>query len=830
MSFPNDFLTAIASEKQLTQKETEVFLALFGDSKSRVQITQELHISDSVIGTRLSGIYRKFSITSSGPVKESQLKDYLTTKYFHSGSTKLETSVDSEPNIDALVQELRQLVQPDIQERCGTMRVLDMTQPIALGDIYTSVNILEKITGRRGFERSELMQDVSPETFERFGLGDIRERRIPGLEAVAKFSKLMILGKPGAGKTTFLKHLAIACISGRFQVERVPVFITLKDFAEAKGKPDLLEYITDPSPTPPRSGEGLSSDSPFPGREGGRGVRSSIPIREILDRGRALILLDGLDEVRDTDSSRVLQQIREFSHQFHQNQFIITCRIAAREYTFETFTEVEIADFNDEQIADFSGQWFRSKNDPIKAELFWQKLQEDEPIRELATSPLLLTLLCLVFEDTGSFPNNRAELYQTGVDVLLKKWDVKRNIEREQVYKRLSLKRKEDLLSQIARITFEAGNYFFKQREVERYITQYIQNLPEANTDPEALELDSVAVLKSIEAQHGLFVERARGIYSFSHLTFHEYFTARKIVTSCNPYAADDPTLQGLVSHLTEERWREVFLLTVEMLDSADVLLRLMKAQIDNLLAGDEKLQKFLYWVDEQARAVEAPYKLSAIRSFYLAFTQNLEMNPNSHLCLKVDSKFKLDFEDLYHLGYGFFSRPDDLTGDFILLLFANKFTNGYFNSPISKIHLTDRNYLPGEEEDYFWSYCSSPPPYDNDYFNSYILKILPPQQYYLPKNHPATSLLWGYLDNWWARNNQAWTKHIRAVMFEHRNIGHNWQFNDEQRQLLQQYYEANKLLVDCLNSDCYVSREVRQEIEDTLLLSMQEIEKRKRV
>ncbi len=211
----------------------------------------------------------------------------------------------------------------------------------------------------------------------------------------------MILGKPGAGKTTFLKHLAIGCISGGFQSEYLPVFVTLKDFAEAKGKPDLLEYIIDPSPTPPRSGEGLSSDSPFPGREGGRGVRSSIPMREILDRGRALILLDGLDEVREADSSRVLQQIRQFSQHFSQNQFIITCRIAAREYTFETFTEVE--------IADFSGKWFCSKNDPIKAELFLQRLEEDEPIRELATSPLLLTLLCLVFEDSGSFPK---PLYQ----------------------------------------------------------------------------------------------------------------------------------------------------------------------------------------------------------------------------------------------------------------------------------------------------------------------------------------------------------------------------------------------------------------------------------
>ncbi|MGB7444723.1 MAG: hypothetical protein WA919_26955 [Coleofasciculaceae cyanobacterium] len=210
-----------------------------------------------------------------------------------------------------------------------------------------------------------------------------------------------------------------------------------------------------------------------------------------------------MDEVRETDSSRILRQIRELSQQFPKNQFVITCRIAAREYTFVQFTEVEIADFKDEQIADFSNKWFHSKNDPIKAERFLQKLNEDPPIRELATNPLLLTLLCLVFEDSGSFPSNRAELYENGVDVLLKKWDVKRNIERDQVYKGLSLKRKEDLLSQIARTTFDAGNYFFKQREAERYISQYIQNLPGASTDPEVLELDSMAVLKSIEAQHG---------------------------------------------------------------------------------------------------------------------------------------------------------------------------------------------------------------------------------------------------------------------------------------------------------------------------------------
>jgi predicted NACHT family NTPase len=64
--------------------------------------------------------------------------------------------------------------------------------------------------------------------------------------------------------------------------------------------------------------------------------------------------------------------------------------------------------------------------------------------------------------------------------------------------------------------------------------------------------------------------------------------------------------------------------------------------------------------------------------------------------------------------------------------------------------------------------------------------------------------------------------------MIAHRNIGHDWQFTDDQKQLLQQYYDANLLLVECLNSDCYVSRSVREEIEATLLLPMAEIEKRR--
>ena len=61
------------------------------------------------------------------------------------------------------------------------------------------------------------------------------------------------------------------------------------------------------------------------------------------------------------------------------------------------------------------------------------------------------------------------------------------------------------------------------------------------------------------------------------------------------------------------------------------------------------------------------------------------------------------------------------------------------------------------------------------------------------------------------------------------RYVGHNWGFNPEQKELLECYCDANKLLVDCLNSGCSVNNEVREAIEDTLLLPIAEIEKRKR-
>ncbi|MEM6614296.1 MAG: NACHT domain-containing NTPase [Cyanobacteria bacterium P01_C01_bin.72] len=543
-------------------------------------------------------------------------------------STKSKTEVKQEldklqvepEDISSLVMKLRSLLSPWIKERCGTMRILDMSHPVEINDIYTSVNILEKITGRLHKNLEELVQECQPEEFERFGLGKVTQARISGLAAINKYQKLIILGKPGAGKTTFLRHLALQCEQGYFSESRVPIFVNLKGFAESDDQPHLLEYISQ-----------QLANFTFP-----RASRSKVEqyiqdFAAVLHHGRGLILLDGLDEVRAEDSDRLIREIQEFSRQFRHNHFAITCRIAAWEYTFEKFTEVEVADFDQQQIEAFAHKWFKQKQ--ISADAFLRHLSQNFRLRQLAVSPLLLTLVCLAFEESGYCPDSRSELYKEGVDALLKKWDASRGIQRDQIYRQMSSQRKEDLLSRLAINTFEQKSYFFKQFYVEQFIADYIRNLPQTSDEPEELLLDSESILKSIEAQHGLLVERAKGIYSFSHLTFQEYFTAREIVF--NSRSLDD-SLEKLLQNLTNHRWREIFLLTSEMLRDASLLLLPIKAYTAQLIAESKQLQKFLHHVAERSKELEfSGIKATAIRAFY--YDVDFEIDQNRSVALQLD-------------------------------------------------------------------------------------------------------------------------------------------------------------------------------------------------
>jgi predicted NACHT family NTPase len=407
--------------------------------------------------------------------------------------------LENDLNIDTLVQEVRQYCHDKILLLHGKMQLLDISQPIDLEHLYVDVNILEQVTSQRWLEITDLLRGFNPsaDNFDRFGLGRVRQERVPGLEAVKRYSRLMVLGKPGAGKTTFLQNIVIECNQGRFQADKIPMFIRLRDFARSARNQEnfgLLDYI---------SAEFRSC-----------GILDEQKTQAVLERGRGLILLDGLDEVPSEDESDVVDRIEVFSQVFFKNPLIITCRIAASGYRFPSFTDVEVADFNDEQIKFFAEKWFvavargNKEEGLAKARQFIEKLNssENQQIKELAVTPILLHLTCLVFQSRADFPSNRAKLYEQGLEILLKRWDENRGIQRDEVYRSLTLPRKKQLLSQIGSITFDRGDYFFEKNRFQQLIADYLRSLPDAKTDPDELQINSEVVLKAIEAQHGLLV------------------------------------------------------------------------------------------------------------------------------------------------------------------------------------------------------------------------------------------------------------------------------------------------------------------------------------
>ncbi|MEH1896042.1 MAG: NACHT domain-containing NTPase [Nostoc sp.] len=677
-------------------------------------------------------------------------------------------------DIDGLVEFVRSQRFDKIQDQCGILQLLDISRPVAIDDIYIDVNILESIASLQSLEITEL-QNLEPKEFNRFGLGEVDQKQIPGTQAVKTYSKLRVLGKPGVGKTTFLQYLAIQCNQGEFAANQVPIFITLRNFTEESkvtNEFSLLKYIRQ---------EFLTSE-----------ILDPSVIETLLSAGRVLVLLDGMDEILNQQSNTVLSEIRRFSDKYHKNQFVATCRTASQKLSLRGFTDVEIAPFTSEQIRSFAQKWFvtfTKTNIPdgeAESVRFIQKLDLDEnwQFRQLVVTPLFLHLACWVFHGQEKFPTKRTDFYKQGLDLLLGKWDEARGIERDEVYRGFLLPQKLKLLSQIAAATFEQGQYFFEQRIVEQYIGDYIQNLDKVPMDAEELQIESEAALKAMEVQHGLLAERARGIFSFSYLAFQEYFTARKIVASYN-LEAFGQALEGLVSHITDPHWHEIFLLTATMLRSADSLVQLMKQQIDALVAQDSHLQEFLTWASQKSRTIPSLPKEATTRAFYLALSRTPHIASHFALASSLDQGMFMD------------AALDDLLVECAIdgsRDFAHIHACGDALSNIMGIVL------------------------DVGLYKS--LQQLSDQ---LPNSRQSQERL----QLWGQTNYSAWAEQLKMTVINYRNINHQWHFSPEQEQVLQRYYDANQLLLDCLHSNCEVTAAIRQEIEASLLLPQKELEDR---
>jgi hypothetical protein len=204
---------------------------------------------------------------------------------------------------------------------------------------------------------------------------------------------------------------------------------------------------------------------------------------------------------------------------------------------------------------------------------------------ELARTPLLLTFLCLTFDDSQRFPRNRALLYRNALLILLQKWAAEKRIHAEDTYKDLHPDLEIEMLSEIAHHFFQQDKIFFYTDDIKKTINDFITK------NYNVAAIDANKILEAIEIQQGLLMQRALQIYSFSHLTIQEYLTA-------NYYYSRPFEIETFVSrNVFSVRWREVFLLLAG-LSKADTLLLSMMESIENQLKGNSIVKKSIQWVN----------------------------------------------------------------------------------------------------------------------------------------------------------------------------------------------------------------------------------------
>jgi predicted NACHT family NTPase len=679
------------------------------------------------------------------------------------------------PDIETLVQKLRSVHHENIRVQCGTVQLLDVPRPINFNDIYIDVDILEEINSHKWLEIHKL-PNLWVDDNHGLGASDFPPTRVAGLEAVKKYTKLIILGKPGSGKTTFLQALANNCNQALYQANYLPIFIRLKDFAEdiqGRTKISLWQYLQEYF-----LNFGIHEQE----------------LATVLAHGRALILLDGLDEIPGEDSEKIFNKIRQFAEKYYRNYIVITCRLGGLSYKFLSFTEVEIADFNKPQIAAFAKKWFgvTTKNSVVATDLahrFMQKLELEEnlPILDLAITPLLLNFICLVFLFNRDFPANRNEFYKQVLDLLLMRWDEVRGINRNTSARNLSILHKTKLLSYLAANTFTQGNYFQSEAKLHHLITNYLVQIPNAPTDVESLELESASVLKAIEIHHGLLIEKARGIYSFSYVSLQKYLTAKEIISNINT-----ETLPELLNHLNDKQWQEVFLLSTGILKPADDLLLSIKQKINSLAIKNAQLSAFLTWLAQKAAAANTFYQPASVRAFYftLALPSEHPLARNQYLAILLDQRLAGNL-------------AEDLALDMALihgLTVSLGITADIFLARFSALSLAlDLKHLLVNEPD--------------------LLTSLQELKNQLPSPSQGTEVL----KLWWRTNGKIWTEALRTLMINTRQIGHNWQFSQQDLHDIQQYWDANKLLLDCLKSAVDVSPGLCSSLETTLFLTDEE-------
>src|ERR1700728_2718210 len=420
-----------------------------------------------------------------------------------------------------------------------------------LGDVYVDVALVSRAP-QQGSDDGQAAEDTSA----RHTIDELLDRRARVVVA--------LIGQPGSGKSTLLAHAARRSGSttvwshlggGHPGRRRVPVLLAVGQRAAA--------VVANPAISLPdviRAAVGTG-----PGREpGGWWERQ-------LERGRCLVMLDGLDEVaRADDRLAVADWIGRQIASHPDNHFVVTSRSYDLLGPLATAADVLVArPFTARQIRLFLDRWYlaaerhatgasgRTASRAVQmraresADRLNSLLQSHSALHDLAVNPLLLTMIATAHRYRGALPGSRADLYGEICQVLLS-----RRAQAKDLPELLSWPAKQTLLASLAYQMMRDHASELPAARVLEILGPQLERYSSSVTGAEFL--DNVA-------RNGLLAETPEGRYAFTHLTFQEYLAARHV-------SANSDLVKSLVDSVSDPWWHETILLYAATADASPIV------------------------------------------------------------------------------------------------------------------------------------------------------------------------------------------------------------------------------------------------------------------